>query len=75
VASLLDISDRKRVEEALQENKERLDLALRSAHMGVWYWDIIENKRYFDDQVCDLFGIDPATFYWSCRGVHQGRPS
>jgi PAS domain S-box-containing protein len=30
--------------------------------MGVWHWDIIENKRYFDDHVCHLLGINPATF-------------
>ena len=55
-------AERKNTQKALQENKERLDLALRSAHMGVWHWDILENKRYFDGQVCSLFGIDPATF-------------
>jgi PAS domain S-box-containing protein len=55
-------SDRKRAEEALRESEARLDLALRSAQMGVWQWDIIENRRYFDDQVCQLLGIKPATF-------------
>ncbi|MCZ7383067.1 MAG: PAS domain S-box protein [Candidatus Methanoperedens sp.] len=53
---------RKRAEDALRENEARLDLALRSARMGVWHWDIIENRRYFDDQVCHLLGINPATF-------------
>jgi two-component system, cell cycle sensor histidine kinase and response regulator CckA len=57
-----DITERRRAAESLRENQERLDLALRSAHMGVWSWNIIENKRYFDDQVCHLLGIDPATF-------------
>jgi len=57
-----EITERKQVEEALLENKTRLDLALRSAHMGVWSLDIINNKRYFDEQVCHLLGINPATF-------------
>ncbi len=57
-----DISQRKAAEQALRENQSRLDLALRSAHMGVWQWDLIEDKRYFDDQVCRLLGIDPAKF-------------
>jgi PAS domain S-box-containing protein/putative nucleotidyltransferase with HDIG domain len=30
--------------------------------MGVWRWEIIENKRYFDAQLCHLLGINPATF-------------
>ncbi|MGA2225926.1 MAG: PAS domain-containing protein [Syntrophobacteraceae bacterium] len=53
---------RKRVEAELRENQSRLDLALRSAQMGVWHLDLIENKRHFDDQVCHLLGIDPAKF-------------
>lgn len=54
--------ERKWVEEKLRENQSRLDLALRSAHMGVWHLDLIEKKRFFDDQVCHLFDIDPAKF-------------
>ncbi len=51
-----------RADEALRVNQSRLDLALRSAHMGVWHWDIVENKRWFDDQVCHLLGVDPTQF-------------
>ena len=54
--------ERKRVEEELRINQSRLDLALRSAHMGVWHLDMVENRRSFDDQVCHLLGIDPAKF-------------
>ncbi len=63
-----------RAEEALRENKARLDLALQSAGMGVWHLDIIENRRYFDEQACHLLGIDPATFTGAAeeflRAVH-----
>jgi len=58
----IDITDKKRAEEVLRENQSRLDLALRSAHMGVWSIDLIQNKRHFDDQVCHLLGLDPAKF-------------
>ena len=57
-----DLTERKRAAEKLTENQARLDLALHSVNMGVWRWDIIENKRYFDDQCCDLLGINPTTF-------------
>ena len=57
-----DITERKQAEAVLQENQARLDLALRSAHMGVWRFELKENRRYFDDLTCQLFGIDPATF-------------
>jgi len=58
-----DITERKRSEEALRENKEQLDLALQSAHMGVWRLEIKENRRSFDDLTCQLLGIDVATFH------------
>jgi PAS domain S-box-containing protein len=49
-------------EKNLRESQARLDLALRSAGMGAWHWDITENRRYFDDQACYLLGIAPTTF-------------
>jgi len=57
-----DITERKRAEEVLLEHQARLDLALKSAHMGVWRWEFKENMRYFDDLTCQLLGIDPLTF-------------
>ena len=55
-------SDWKKTEELLRENEARLDLALRSASMGAWHWDIRENRRSFDNQVCYLLGIAPESF-------------
>ena len=57
-----NITERRQAEEALREGEARLDLAIRSANMGVWSWNIHEDKRYVDDRVCHLLGIDPATF-------------
>ena len=57
-----DITERKLAEEALRENQARLDLALLSAHMGVWRWEIKGDRRYFDDLTCQLLGIDALTF-------------
>lgn len=62
VVFMHDITKRIRAEEALRENEARLNLALQSAHMGVWRWEIKENRRYFDDLTCQLLGIDIATF-------------
>jgi PAS domain S-box-containing protein len=52
---------RKQAEEALRASEERLDLALKSAHMGVWQWDIAADKLSSDAQACSLLGLDPAT--------------
>jgi PAS domain S-box-containing protein len=62
-----DITDRKRAEDAVRESEERLDLALCSAEMGVWRWDILQDKRTFDLQTCRLLGIDPSKFRGSAE--------
>lgn len=60
-----------RADEALRVNQSRLDLALLSAHMGVWRLDLIEEKRIFDDQVCHLLGIDPTKFTGTAEEFHN----
>ncbi len=62
IGTHIDVTDKKKAEEVLRENQSRLKLALRSAGMGVWLLDLIENKRHFDDQACHLLGIAPAEF-------------
>ena len=57
-----DRTNERQAEQALKESKARHDLALQSASMGVWHWDLTQDRRYFDDQVCHLLGIEPATF-------------
>jgi PAS domain S-box-containing protein len=57
-----DITEHRRMEEELLENQSRLQLALRSAQMGVWHLDIAQSRRVFDDQVCRMLGIEPAKF-------------
>ena len=57
-----DITEKKRAERLLRDSQIRLDLALQAAHMGVWSWDIVNDKRRFDEQVCRLLGIDPVAF-------------
>ncbi|MBF0479495.1 MAG: PAS domain S-box protein [Candidatus Omnitrophica bacterium] len=62
-----DITLRKHMEEALHLNMAELNLALKSAKMGVWQFNLVEGKRIFDDQVCALLGINPANFRGSAE--------
>jgi len=48
--------------ESSPDRMTTLKLALKSAKMGVWQYNIAERKRIYDNQVCFLLGIDPATF-------------
>ncbi len=46
---------------ALHESKERLDLALESAGVGTWSWDVGRNALIWDDFLHPLFGLPPKT--------------
>jgi PAS domain S-box-containing protein len=59
------ITLKKQVEGAtseLKESRERLSLALTSSRMGTFEWDIVQNKRYFDDYVHLLLGTERENF-------------
>ena len=40
VGAMMDISERKRIERALRDSQERLDLALAASDLASWDWDI-----------------------------------
>jgi PAS domain S-box-containing protein len=62
VAQIQDISDRKQTEIQLQNLSARLELAIQSAQMGIWEWDVIHNNLVWDARMCELYGIDPNEF-------------
>ncbi|MGB3494423.1 MAG: PAS domain S-box protein [Elainellaceae cyanobacterium] len=57
-----DITERKQVEERLRQVSTRLDLALKSADIGIWEWDIVHNHLIWDDRLYRLFGIPQEQF-------------
>ncbi|MBW4562811.1 MAG: AAA family ATPase [Mojavia pulchra JT2-VF2] len=58
-----------RLYQGLKESQERLNLALKSAQIGVWSWDIINDKFYWDEQIYQLFGVTPGTFSGTSAAV------
>ena len=53
-----DITDRKRTEDALKENVQRLELAQNAAHAGIWDWDVVNGQIKWSSQMFNLFGLD-----------------
>ncbi len=45
--TFFDVTERKRTEEALWENEERLRLATASSNTGLWDWNLITNQVYY----------------------------
>jgi PAS domain S-box-containing protein len=51
-----DISERRRRERELRELKERLELAVDGAEIGVWDWDLRTDEVEFNDQWAEMLG-------------------
>jgi len=57
-----DITEFRRTEENLRDLSSRLQLALTSAHLGFWEWDITQNKLSWDDRMFELYGLKRQDF-------------
>jgi len=58
----VDITERKRTEEALRMMTQRLQLATASGRLGIWEWEIPTNSLIWNDRMFELYGLDRATF-------------
>jgi PAS domain S-box-containing protein len=56
-----DITERKRAEAELKKVSERLALSLKSAEIGCWEWDILNNIIIWDDRMYELHGVTPKS--------------
>jgi len=56
----LDISERKRAEQAMASATERLSLATRVSGVGVWDLDLVRKRAVVDEQMNRLYGIAPG---------------
>nr|WP_246347331.1 PAS domain-containing protein [Desulfurispira natronophila] len=56
----IDISERKELEESLNQSLERLIQAQRTARLGHWETDLATGELWWSSMVYELFGLDPA---------------
>ena len=63
VAELQEIADDCReAERVLQQGKDRLNLALATAHMGIWEWDIVTNRMTWSEDMETILNPVPGPF-------------
>jgi PAS domain S-box-containing protein len=57
VAAFLEITERKRAEEALKESEFRWKFALEGAGDGVWDWNILSGEAYYSSRYKEMLGF------------------
>jgi diguanylate cyclase (GGDEF)-like protein/PAS domain S-box-containing protein len=57
-----DITSRKQAEIQLQNLSARLQLAVQSAQIGIWEWDVATDALLWDDRMYEVYGLAPAAF-------------
>jgi len=71
---MVDITERKEIEEELLQARNRLALAARAGGVGIWDYDVVNNRLIWDEQMFKLYGITKDQFSgaydaWQ-RGLH-----
>jgi PAS domain S-box-containing protein len=64
-----DVTERKKEEQLLKDNEERLRLSLKAANQGLFDLNVQTGEAIVNDQYALMLGYDPATFketnaYW-----------
>jgi PAS domain S-box-containing protein len=69
IGTIQDITDRKNVEQALQESHQLLATAETVAKMGSWRWDLDTNHVSYSDNALQLYGLSPDEFDGNMESV------
>jgi PAS domain S-box-containing protein len=67
----MDITDRKRAEEALKASEYYLRKAQQIAHFGSWILDVKTNRVEFSDEMFNIFGITKEQFAGTLEYTHD----
>jgi len=69
-----EIAERKLAEEQISLLNERISMATRSAQVGIWDWDVVNDRLTWDDQMYALYGQKkedfPGAYDTWVKGLH-----
>lgn len=58
----VDITKRKQAENEIKNLNERIETATKSAQVGIWDWDVLNNKLTWDEQMYTIYGVKKEEF-------------
>jgi PAS domain S-box-containing protein len=64
-SAIRDVSERKRVAEALQASEERLQMAVEAAQLGVWDLDLASDRAFRSLRHDQIFGYESLQPEWN----------
>ncbi len=67
IGTIIDITERKETEIALNESRMRFDFALEATGAGIWQWDVKSDKVTWSEQIWSLYGLKPHSITPSHR--------
>ncbi len=62
IGTCIDVTESRLAQEAIEENEQRLNIALRAGRMGVWAWDLGTNAVRWSPALEEIHGLTPGTF-------------
>ncbi|MDQ8204185.1 PAS domain-containing protein [Pelagicoccus sp. SDUM812003] len=62
-----DITEFREMSERLLRASDRLALAVKASGLGIWEWDVAEDRLIWDDRMLRLFGLDREAFDGRCQ--------
>ena len=65
--TMIDITERKQLQEDMSLMADRLSMAIRAGGVGVWEYDVVNNVLFWDDRMFELYGINKN----DCSGVYK----
>ncbi len=57
---MVDITEQKKVEEALKESEERLNLAIEGADLAIWNWDMLTDEVAHNHRYAEMIDLQPG---------------